>query len=102
MSINALKSLISTKNMLYTSKKFIVGLSPPFLNGSTNNLLTFLNTEINQIIQIIFFSCVLISNANLFQGIVLLNPCFLYSKNVILSFIDKVTTRTIKLQGHKV
>ena len=88
--------------MLYTSKTFLVGLSPPFLNGSTNNLLTFLNTEINQIIQIIFFSCVLISNANLFQGIVLLNPCFLYSKNVILSFIDKVTTRTIKLQGHKV
>ena len=88
--------------MLYTSKKFLVGLSPPFLNGSTNNLLTFLNTEINQIIQIIFFSCVLISNTNLFQGIVLLNTCFLYSKNVILSFIDKVTTRTIKLQGHKV
>ena len=34
------------------------------------------------------------SGLYLFQGIVLLNPCFIYSENVILSFINKVATGT--------
>ena len=39
-----------------------------------------------------FFGCVVISELYLFQEIVLLNPCFIVSKNLILSLIDKVTT----------
>ena len=39
-----------------------------------------------------FFGCVVISELYLFQEIVLLNPCFIFSKNLILSLIDKVTT----------
>ena len=41
-----------------------------------------------------FADCVVISDLYLFQEIVLLNPCFIFSKNLILSFINKVTTRT--------
>ena len=41
-----------------------------------------------------FFICAVISNLNLFQEIVLLNPCSIFSKNLILSFLDKVKTGT--------
>ena len=41
-----------------------------------------------------FSGCVVISDLYLFQKIVLLNPCFIFSKNLMLSFIDKVTTGT--------
>ena len=41
-----------------------------------------------------FFGCVATSDLYLFQEIVLLNSCFLFSKNLILSFIDKLTTGT--------
>ena len=41
-----------------------------------------------------FFAYVDISDLYLFQEIILLNLCFIFSKNVILSFIDKVTTGT--------
>ena len=41
-----------------------------------------------------FFACVVISVLYLFQEIVLLNPCFIFSNNLILSLIDKVTTET--------
>ena len=39
-----------------------------------------------------FFGCVVISDLYLFQELVLLNPCYIFYKNLILSFIDKVTT----------
>ena len=39
-----------------------------------------------------FFGYVAISDLYLFQEIVLLNPWFIFSKNFILSFIDKVAT----------
>ena len=39
-----------------------------------------------------FFACVVISDIYLFQEIVLSNPCYIFSKKLILSFIDKVTT----------
>ena len=39
-----------------------------------------------------FFDCVVISDLYLFQETVVLNPCFTFSKNLMLSFIDKVTT----------
>ena len=39
-----------------------------------------------------FSVCVVISDLYLFQEVVLLNPCFIFSKNLILSLIDKVTT----------
>ena len=38
--------------------------------------------------------CVVISNLHFFQEIVLLNPCFRFSKNSILLSIDEVTTGT--------
>ena len=41
-----------------------------------------------------FFGYVVISDLYLFQETVLLNPCFIFSKNLILSFIDQVTTGT--------
>ena len=41
-----------------------------------------------------FFGCVATSDLYLFQEIVLLNSCSLFSKNLILSFIDKLTTGT--------
>ena len=40
------------------------------------------------------FGCIVISDLHLFQQMVLLNPCFTFSKNLTLSFIDKVTTGT--------
>ena len=44
--------------------------------------------------NLLLFGCVVISDLYLFQEIVVLNPCFIFSKNVILSLIDKVTTGT--------
>ena len=38
---------------------------------------------------IFFFVCVAIWDLYLFQEIVLLNPCFIFSKIMILSVIDK-------------
>ena len=40
------------------------------------------------------FGCDAISDVYLFQEIALLNPCFIFSKNLILSLIEKVTTWT--------
>ena len=39
-----------------------------------------------------FFGCVIISDLYLFQKIILLNPCFILCKSLILSFTGKVTT----------
>ena len=47
--------------------------------------------------QILFFVYVVISNLYLFQEVVLLNPCLIFSKNLILPVIDKVTTGTQSL-----
>ena len=44
-----------------------------------------------------FFGCVVISDLYLLKEIVLLNPCFIFSKNLVLSLIDKVTTGTWSL-----
>ena len=41
-----------------------------------------------------FVVCVANSDLSLFQAIVLLNPCFMFSKNLILPLIDKETTGT--------
>ena len=41
-----------------------------------------------------FVVCVANSDLYLFQVIVLLNSCFMFSKNLILPLIDKVTTGT--------
>ena len=41
-----------------------------------------------------FFVCVVISDLYLFQEIVLLNPCFIFPKNLTLSFTDKLITGT--------
>ena len=41
-----------------------------------------------------YFDCVGISDLYLFQEIVILNPCFIFSKNFILPFIGKLTTGT--------
>ena len=41
-----------------------------------------------------FLVVLLISDLYLFEEIVLLNPCFIFFENLILSSIDKVTTGT--------
>ena len=48
-------------------------------------------------IYIFFFGWVVISDLYLFQEIVLLNLCFIFSKKLILSLIYKVTTGTYSL-----
>ena len=49
---------------------------------------------INQIIYIIVLVCVVISDLHLFHKIKLSNPCFIFSKKLMLPFIKKVTTGT--------
>ena len=46
---------------------------------------------------LLFFGCVVISDLYLFQEIVLLNLCFRFSKNLILSLVDKVAIGTESL-----
>ena len=43
------------------------------------------------------FGYVVISDLYLFQRTLLLNPCFMFSKNLMLLFIHKVTTGTQNL-----
>ena len=75
-----------------TDQESVVGSSSPFLNESTNDLLVYLNVRSIRQSRLLVFGCVVISDLYLFQEIVLLNPCFISSKNLILSLIDKVTT----------
>ena len=56
------------------------------------NLLMFLNVGSIKYSKLLFFCCVVISDLYLFLEIFYLNPCVIFSKNLILSFIDKVTT----------
>ena len=51
-----------------------------------------------------FFGCFIISGHYLFEELVLLNPCFIFSKNLILSLTDKVTTGTkiFNVDNHKI
>ena len=70
---------------------YLVGSSVPFLNESTKNLLMmFLNVGSIRQSKLLFFSCAVISDLYMFQEIVILNLCFIFSKNLILSFIDRV------------
>ena len=79
--------------MEYWSKEFLeVGLLLPFVNERANNLLMLLNVGSTKWFKLLFFACVVISDLYLFQEINLLNACFIFSKNLILSLIDKVTT----------
>ena len=48
--------------------------------------------------KLLFLGCVIISDKYLFQEVVLLNPCLIFSKNVILSLIEKVTTGAYSLE----
>ena len=43
------------------------------------------------------FGCVVILDLYLFHEVALLNPCFMFSRNLILSLIDKVTSGTLDL-----
>ena len=45
--------------MKYLSKKFLVGLSLPFLNENTNNLLILLKIELIRKLKLLFFGCFL-------------------------------------------
>ena len=69
--------------MQYSLKEFLVGLSIPFLNESTNNLLIFLNVGSIRQFKLLFFGYVAISDLYLLQEIVLLNPCFIFPENLI-------------------
>ena len=44
--------------------------------------------------QLLFLGYTVFPDLYLLQETVLLNPCFKWSKNVMLLFIDKVTTET--------
>ena len=68
-----------------------------FLNEGTNNLSIFLNVGSIRQSKLLFFDSVVTSDLYLFQEIVPLIPCFIFSKNLILSFIDQVTTETWSL-----
>ena len=94
LSINASKSFISTNGTSYLSNEFLVGSSLPFLNKSTNNRLIFINVGSIRRSKLLVFGCVFILDLYLFHEIVLLNDCIIFSKNLILSLIDKVTTGT--------
>ena len=52
----------------------------------------FLNVGSIKYSKLLFFCCVVISDLYLFLEIFYLNPCVIFSKNLILSFIDKVAT----------
>ena len=41
-----------------------------------------------------FLGCVVITDPYLFQEILSLHPCFMFSKNLVLPPVDKVTTGT--------
>ena len=70
---------------------YLVGSSVPFLNESTKNLLMmFLNVGSIRQSKLLFFNCAVISDLYMFQEIVILNLCFIFSKNLILSFTDRV------------
>ena len=60
-----------------------------------NNLLMFLNFELIKKSRLLFFGCVFTLDLYLLQAIVLLNLCFKFSKNLILSINDNFTI------GHK-
>ena len=70
---------------------YLVGSSVPFLNESTKNLLMmFLNVGSIRQSKLLFFNCAVISDLYMFHEIVILNLCFIFSKNLILSFIERV------------
>ena len=52
------------------------------------------NSLLSNIIQIVIFGCIVAADLYLFLDIVLLHTCFKFSKNLTVSFIDKVTTGT--------
>ena len=67
--------------MWYLSKEYLVGLSLPFSNESTNNLSICLNYGLIRYSNLFFFGCAVISDLYLFQETVLLNYGFIFSKN---------------------
>ena len=54
----------------------------------------FLNVGSIRQSELLFIGFDVVSDLYFFQDIVLLNPCFIFYKNLILSFTDKVTTGT--------
>ena len=75
-------------------KRVSIRVIATILCESTNDLLIFLNVGSIRYFKWLFFGCAVIWDLYLFQEIVLLNPCFTFFKNLILSLIDKVTTAT--------
>ena len=79
---------------MYYSKESLAGSSSSFVNKSKNNLLMLLSVGSIRYWELLSFDWVVFPDLYLFQGIVLLNPCFAFSKNLMLPLIDKVTTGT--------
>ena len=69
----------------------------PYLSERTKNLLIFRNTGSRNNLTYCLFGCVAISGLYLFHEIVLSSPCFIFPKNVMLWFIDNVTTETFSI-----
>ena len=72
----------------------LVGSLSPFLTERTNILFILINYGSFLQSKLFTFSYVVISDLYLFQKTVLWNPSFKCCKNVMLSFIEKVTTGT--------
>ena len=64
------------------------------MNKRTNNQSMFLKVGSIRQSELLFIGFDVVSDLYFFQDIVLLNPCFIFYKNLILSFTDKVTTGT--------
>ena len=79
--------------MSYLSKESLVGSLSALLNERTNTQLIFLNVGSIMQFKLPFFGCVVLSNLYLLHEI-LLNPCLMFSKNLMLLFIEKATTGT--------
>ena len=83
--------------MKYLTKESLAGSSLPFLNKIKNNLLTFINVGSIRYSKLLLSGSVVTSDLHLFQKIVLLKACLIFSKNLLLSLIDKVTIGTKRL-----
>ena len=73
------------------SKYFLLGSSLSLSNERTEKLLIFLNVLL---FQVVAFGFAIILDLYLFQEISLLNPYLIFPKKFMLSFKEKVATRT--------
>ena len=67
--------------MKYSPNEFYIGSSLPYLNERTKIHECYWMSNQSDNLNYCFFVYVLFADLHLFQDIVLLNPCFIFSKN---------------------